>query len=77
MRGRALSIGFMVGVLAVSVADVIAADAGIRIKDLGRIGGVRDNMIVGYGIVSGLAGTGDSARSQATLQAGRYCLKMP
>lgn len=46
----------------------VAADPGVRLKDLGRIDGVRDNMIVGYGIVSGLAGTGDSARSQATLQ---------
>ncbi|MBI3900285.1 MAG: flagellar basal body P-ring protein FlgI [Gammaproteobacteria bacterium] len=42
--------------------------AGVRIKDLGRIDGVRDNMVVGYGIVTGLAGTGDSARSQVTLQ---------
>jgi len=45
-----------------------AATDGVRIKDLGRIDGVRDNMIVGYGIVTGLAGTGDSPRSQATLQ---------
>jgi flagellar P-ring protein precursor FlgI len=41
---------------------------GVRLKDLGRIDGVRDNMVVGYGIVTGLAGTGDSSRSQATLQ---------
>lgn len=40
----------------------------VRIKDLGRIDGVRENMISGYGIVSGLAGTGDSTRSIATLQ---------
>ncbi|MCK7581356.1 MAG: flagellar basal body P-ring protein FlgI [Chromatiales bacterium] len=40
----------------------------MRIKDLGRIDGIRENMIVGYGIVSGLASTGDSARSEATLQ---------
>lgn len=53
----------------VAVAGVAAAaDTGVRIKDLGRLDGVRDNMIVGYGIVSGLAGTGDSSRSQATLQ---------
>lgn len=45
-----------------------SAGAGIRIKDLGRIDGIRENMIVGYGIVTGLAGTGDSSRSQATLQ---------
>lgn len=41
---------------------------GVRIKDLGRIQGVRDNALVGYGLVSGLAGTGDSSRSQATYQ---------
>lgn len=45
-----------------------AAVEGVRIKDLGRIQGVRDNALVGYGLVSGLAGTGDSSRSQATLQ---------
>lgn len=45
-----------------------SASAGIRIKDLGRIDGIRENMIVGYGVVTGLAGTGDSSRSQATLQ---------
>lgn len=46
----------------------LPVNAAIRIKDLGRIDGVRDNMIVGYGIVTGLAGTGDSPRSQATVQ---------
>jgi flagellar P-ring protein FlgI len=45
-----------------------ANEAGVRLKDLGRIDGVRDNMIVGYGVVTGLAGTGDSSKSQATLQ---------
>jgi flagellar P-ring protein FlgI len=49
--------------------SVEASDGGVRLKDLGRIDGVRDNMIVGYGVVTGLAGTGDSSRSQATLQA--------
>ena len=49
-------------------AVAAVADGGIRIKDLGRIDGLRENMVVGYGIVSGLAGSGDSSRSQATLQ---------
>jgi flagellar P-ring protein FlgI len=40
----------------------------VRIKDLGRIDGWRENQLVGYGIVTGLAGTGDSARSRATRQ---------
>ncbi len=30
-----------------------------RIKDIATIGGVRDNQLVGYGVVVGLAGTGD------------------
>jgi flagellar P-ring protein precursor FlgI len=58
--------------IAVLVSLVVAAEAGavegVRLKDLGRIDGVRDNMVVGYGLVTGLAGTGDSSRSQATLQ---------
>jgi flagellar P-ring protein precursor FlgI len=54
----------------VSLVAAAAAGAveGVRLKDLGRIDGVRDNMVVGYGLVTGLAGTGDSSRSQATLQ---------
>jgi flagellar P-ring protein precursor FlgI len=52
-----------------------AATAGVRVKDLGRIEGVRDNMIVGYGIVTGLSGSGDSLRSKATLQSVANALK--
>ncbi|MFC4487292.1 flagellar basal body P-ring protein FlgI [Tepidiphilus baoligensis] len=33
--------------------------AGERIKDLATIGGVRDNQLVGYGLVVGLDGSGD------------------
>ena len=36
-----------------------AADAVSRIKDIADVVGVRDNMLVGYGLVVGLAGTGD------------------
>lgn len=50
------------------LADVSAATEVVRIKDIGRIEGVRDNSLVGYGLVTGLAGTGDSSRSKATLQ---------
>jgi len=32
-----------------------------RLKDLARINGVRDNQLVGYGLVVGLAGSGDKA----------------
>jgi flagellar P-ring protein precursor FlgI len=48
-----------------------AADAqrDVRVKDLGKLQGWRDNALVGYGIVTGLAGTGDSATNRATRQA--------
>lgn len=43
------------------------ADA-IRIKDIGKMAGWRENALTGYGIVTGLAGTGDSSRNKATRQ---------
>jgi flagellar P-ring protein FlgI len=41
----------------------------IRVKDLGKLKGWRDNALVGYGIVTGLAGTGDSPTNRSTRQA--------
>jgi flagellar P-ring protein FlgI len=32
---------------------------GVRLKDVATFGGVRDNQLVGYGLVVGLSGTGD------------------
>ena len=34
-----------------------------RVKDLVDVEGVRDNMLIGYGLVTGLNGTGDSLRN--------------
>ena len=39
------------------------AMASVRIKDIAGLQGVRDNQLVGYGLVIGLAGTGDSVRN--------------
>lgn len=44
------------------------AHAAVRIKDLGRFDGMRENSVIGYGLVVGLSGTGDSRRSLATVQ---------
>jgi flagellar P-ring protein FlgI len=41
-------------------AGVIPAGATSRIKDLANIEGVRQNQLIGYGLVVGLAGTGDT-----------------
>ncbi|NRR31468.1 flagellar basal body P-ring protein FlgI [Oxalobacteraceae bacterium] len=47
---------------------VSSASDAIRIKDLGKIAGWRDNALTGYGLVTGLAGTGDTGRNKATRQ---------
>lgn len=44
------------------------AHAAVRIKDLARFDGARDDSILGYGLVVGLSGTGDSSRNLATQQ---------
>ncbi len=48
--------------------DAAAAIASSRIKDIARLGGVRDNQLGGYGLVVGLKGTGDRRRSTFTVQ---------
>jgi flagellar P-ring protein precursor FlgI len=40
----------------------------VRLKDLGKISGWRDNALLGYGLVTGLAGTGDSPINKTTRQ---------
>ncbi|MBP2649969.1 MAG: Flagellar P-ring protein [Firmicutes bacterium] len=46
-----------------------------RIKDIAKIQGVRGNQLVGYGLVVGLAGTGDSSKSAFTVQSIASMLK--
>lgn len=51
-------------------ANAALADASdVRLKDVGRFLGWRDNALVGYGIVTGLAGSGDSPSNALTKQA--------
>lgn len=52
-----------------AVPQAAGGDAPVRVKDLGRLQGWRDNALVGYGLVTGLAGTGDSPSNKATRQA--------
>jgi len=39
-----------------------------RIKDIARVQGVRENQLIGYGLVVGLDGTGDSRQTRFTTQ---------
>ncbi|MFN4088614.1 MAG: flagellar basal body P-ring protein FlgI [Alphaproteobacteria bacterium] len=50
-------------VVAISVAPLAPAHAQSRIKDIADFEGVRDNMLVGYGLVVGLKGSGDRLKS--------------
>ena len=51
--------------LIAALALTLPAEANSRIKDMVDIEDVRDNQIVGYGLVVGLDGTGDSLRNSA------------
>ena len=45
--------------LSVFLAATLACSAGVRIKDIAMLAGARDNQLIGYGLVVGLAGDGD------------------
>ena len=63
--------------LALALALLLGAQhfAGVRIKDLARIEGLRNVQVVGYGLVVGLDGTGDSRQSLIANQSVRNMLK--
>lgn len=65
MMRRLLLLATLLAVCLSAQADT----APVRLKDLGKFAGWRDNALVGYGLVTGLAGTGDSPNNKATRQA--------
>lgn len=58
----------VVWVLTIIFSIFVAQAHAVRIKDIADIKGVRQNQLVGYGLVVGLNGTGDSNDSIFTLQ---------
>jgi flagellar P-ring protein precursor FlgI len=58
MRIKSLILAVAALVAALAVPST-AAQAGSRIKDLADIEGIRENQLIGYGLVVGLNGTGD------------------
>src|SRR5688572_14781371 len=63
---RAARAGLMAVASIAAMTSPISAPvawAGPRIKDVADFEGVRENQLVGYGLVVGLAGTGDSLRN--------------
>jgi flagellar P-ring protein precursor FlgI len=61
---RGLLLAALTGLtLAAACLPSPAGAQAVRIKDIADIEGVRDNQLVGYGLVVGLAGTGDRLRT--------------
>jgi flagellar P-ring protein FlgI len=56
---------FLILVANVSLAQQVN---NVRLKEIARVAGVRENPLTGYGLVFGLSGSGDTARNRATLQ---------
>lgn len=62
-------LGALLFLLACMGAGSAWAEDLIRVKDLGKLQGWRENALIGYGIVTGLAGTGDASANRAARQA--------
>lgn len=53
----------MIMALTGTMLPALAINPTVRLKDIAHVKGVRDNQIVGYGVVVGLPKTGDNSRS--------------
>lgn len=51
-----------------AAAVSISAQPTVRIKDIAQVQGMRDNQLVGFGLVTGLSGQGDSNRSAVLMK---------
>lgn len=59
----------------ITSAFAASSTVSTRIKDIAKVQGVRSNQLVGYGLVVGLSGTGDSNKTIETLQSVASMLK--
>jgi len=64
-----------IGVIVLLMLTIPGAALRVRIKDIAFIRGIRENQLLGYGLVVGLNGRGDSARSSLTKTTIRTFLK--
>ncbi len=54
--------------VALSFPSSLVCEAGTRLKQLASVEGVRENQLIGYGLVVGLAGTGDRRQTVFSAQ---------
>jgi len=67
-RKQTALFGAVFGCLFLAALAFSPAHATSRIKDITDVEGVRDNLLVGYGLVVGLQGTGDTLRNTSFTQ---------
>lgn len=75
MRKLAVIITTVICTFAIMATALAASSAVTRIKDVAKVQGARSNQLVGYGLVTGLAGTGDSTTLEPTRQSVANMLK--
>ena len=63
MRRSAFYLGVIAMVFAGVASFALSPPQKARVKDVATIEGIRDNQLVGYGLVVGLRGTGDSSQT--------------
>lgn len=68
MKRRILSLILILSLVLVGLPQEVTEASHVRIKDLTHVKGVRDNQLVGYGVVVGLKATGDNSRSTQITQ---------
>lgn len=73
MRRVALLLAAL-SMIASQTPTAFAAPGEVQLTALGRFSGWRQNALIGYGLVTGLAGSGDTRRSDVTRQALRNVL---
>jgi flagellar P-ring protein FlgI len=68
-KRRWLNLGLVLSLILFAVAECFAdATRHVLVRDITTIAGVRQNQLVGYGVVVGLNGTGDRSQTQFTTQ---------
>jgi len=68
MIKKTMSCLLIMGYVFCSLTFVPHASASVRIKDVAHFQGVRDNQLIGYGLVVGLNGSGDKSQSVFTVK---------
>ncbi len=75
-RVEALTALFFLLAVATAPSALSSTTVGARLKDIAAVKGVRENILIGYGIVVGLKGTGDSSTDVTAKSLGRLFGKL-